>query len=81
MAGDMVNKFVVSLVVIVVAGFAGWLIQIAFPWVFQNSTGGYSSSAASTIVTNLPLIFLGLGLLVVIVYLLISAMNAAGHKK
>jgi len=81
MSDDIVKKFITALVVIVVSGFAGWLIKIGFAWVFQNATGQYDTAAQAAVVNNLPLIFVALGLLVVVVILLFSAMHATKNRR
>jgi len=77
MTDTVLTKFIIAILIIVVAGLAGWLIQVAFPWIFQNATGGYSNESTATVVNNLPLLFMGLGVLIVVIYLLLAVTHAA----
>lgn len=74
---DLVTRFVIAGVIIIVAGLIGWLIQVGLPFLFKNATGQFSSTTYSDLYSNLPLIFLGVGVFVGVIYLIISVVHAA----
>jgi hypothetical protein len=75
---DILHAFLYAILVIVLSGLAGWLLQIGFSWIFLNSTGQLPPTSAQ-IVNNLPIFFLGLGVLAAIIIVVVSVMNI--HKK
>lgn len=80
MSMKAITAIVIGGVAIIVCPLLGWLIAVAFPWIFQNSTGGYPTAAAETIANNLQLIFIGLGLLVGVVIMIFGVIYAVKQK-
>jgi hypothetical protein len=76
MGKQAVEGLVTGGIAIIVGPLLGWIIAVAFPWIFQNSTGGYSTPAAQSIANNVQLIFIGLGLLVGVIIAIVSVTSA-----